>query len=90
MRYLIFAVAGIAGAVAMPPVSIALPQCGDPGTGCTVGHRDDMEILRPNRADAEDCLIDAELRKMDPNSVWLPENGHHVVGEWMKCPEERK
>lgn len=35
---------------------------------------------RPDRADAMNCLIDAELRKMDRRSIWLPENGHSNGG----------
>ena len=42
-------------------------------------------VFRPNRADVLGCLIDRELRRLDPGSVWLPENGHRVTGEW-ECP----
>lgn len=42
---------------------------------------------RPNRGDAQGCLINRELRILDPKSVWLPENGHHVAYEW-RCPDE--
>lgn len=42
---------------------------------------------RPNRGDAQGCLINRELRILDPKSLWLPENGHHVPYEW-RCPDE--
>lgn len=44
-------------------------------------------VNRPNRGDAQSCLIAEELRKMNPKSVWLPENGHHIRGEWTDCPK---
>lgn len=42
---------------------------------------------RPNRGDAVDCLIEEELRRMDPKSIYLPENGYHWSGQWQDCPK---
>lgn len=33
-------------------------------------------IYRPNRADALNCVVNRELRRLDGNSHWLPENGY--------------
>ena len=32
--------------------------------------------VAPNRADALNCVINRELRMLDPTSQWLPENGY--------------
>lgn len=41
---------------------------------------------RPDRGDALNCIVNDELRRMDPSSPYLPENGYHFRGEWTKCP----
>ena len=37
---------------------------------------------RPERGDAMRCLVDRELRLMDPASPYLPENGWVTPGAW--------
>jgi hypothetical protein len=37
--------------------------------------------VRPDRGDAQRCMLDAWFRKHTPTSPYLPENGWHNQGE---------
>lgn len=43
---------------------------------------------RPNKGDAQVCIINAWMRAHDPDSIFLPENGWKYDPPGYRCPDE--